>query len=339
MITLAIVSLASLGQLKTNTSELFVKNSFQLSLNKVNAISKDTSDANKRDNYLITEKAAKDYADKDRFVFGSGFTYSGDTVNAAGGGSTPTLQQVLDNNHDLIDGNNFQGTGAGSSNTGALVNAFGISTSISNSGSNINSFGTLSAGYNTGSSVNAIGHYSATINIGSYVNAIGYLSAYNNKTSFVNAIGPSSCYANEGVNVNAMGNGSGASNIYGNVNLFGQNSEADGAGQTALSQGTYNARLDYNHITDHRKYRLPDSSGTIALLSNITGGSNEIIGEEATGSTTATITTAFTPITGKYAIYKNGVRLPASEYSVSGTTVTLTSARVSTDLFIQDYKY
>jgi hypothetical protein len=32
--------------------------------------------------------------------------------------TTPTLQEVLDNNHDLVDGNNFQGTGAGVSNTG-----------------------------------------------------------------------------------------------------------------------------------------------------------------------------------------------------------------------------
>ena len=30
----------------------------------------------------------------------------------------PTLQEVLDNNHDLVDGNNFQGTSAGVDNTG-----------------------------------------------------------------------------------------------------------------------------------------------------------------------------------------------------------------------------
>lgn len=28
--------------------------------------------------------------------------------------NVPTLQEVLDNNHDLINGNNFQGAGAGS---------------------------------------------------------------------------------------------------------------------------------------------------------------------------------------------------------------------------------
>ena len=36
-------------------------------------------------------------------------------------GSTPTLQQVLDNNHDLVNGNNFQGTFAGAGNTGTNV--------------------------------------------------------------------------------------------------------------------------------------------------------------------------------------------------------------------------
>jgi hypothetical protein len=51
---------ASFGQLKSITNDLNVKNSFQLSLNKVVAISKDTTLATRRDNYLITEKAVKD---------------------------------------------------------------------------------------------------------------------------------------------------------------------------------------------------------------------------------------------------------------------------------------
>ncbi|MFY7885043.1 MAG: hypothetical protein ACOVOV_09395, partial [Dolichospermum sp.] len=42
-----------------------------------------------------------------------------------GGGGTPTLQEVLDNNHDLVDGNFFAGTEAGDLNTGININALG----------------------------------------------------------------------------------------------------------------------------------------------------------------------------------------------------------------------
>ena len=38
-------------------------------------------------------------------------------VSSTGGGTTPTLQEVLDNNHDLVDGLNFQGSSAGDNNT------------------------------------------------------------------------------------------------------------------------------------------------------------------------------------------------------------------------------
>ena len=43
--------------------------------------------------------------------------------NSTGGGSggTQTLQQVLNFNHDLVNGNNFQGTCAGVCNTGNYV--------------------------------------------------------------------------------------------------------------------------------------------------------------------------------------------------------------------------
>jgi hypothetical protein len=54
---------------------------------------------------------------------------------------TSTLQQVLDNNHDLVDGNNFQGTGAGVNNTGINVNALGDSAGFTNNFNNVNLFG------------------------------------------------------------------------------------------------------------------------------------------------------------------------------------------------------
>jgi hypothetical protein len=98
LLALLFLHLISFSQVKTITTDLIAKNSFQLSLNKVVAISKDTTDANKRDNYLITEKAAKDYSNKYRYVFGTGFTYNGDTVNASGGGGGSTYSGLTDVN-------------------------------------------------------------------------------------------------------------------------------------------------------------------------------------------------------------------------------------------------
>jgi hypothetical protein len=92
--------------------------------------------------------------------------------------TTPTLQQVLDNNHALTNGNNFQGTGAGVLQTGLNVNSFGSYSSNHNSGSDINAFGNLSLGgnagaYSSGSNVNAFGNSAGYSNTYSYVNLFG----------------------------------------------------------------------------------------------------------------------------------------------------------------------
>jgi len=68
-----------------------------------------------------------------------------------------TLQKVLDNNHDLVDGNNFQGTGAGVGNTGIDVNAFGFDACRDNSGNDVNAFGNKAGKENTFSYVNLFG--------------------------------------------------------------------------------------------------------------------------------------------------------------------------------------
>jgi len=64
---------------------------------------------------------------------------------------------------------------------------------------------------------------------------------------------------------------------------------------------------------------------------------NFVYNEEFTGSTSSTYTLANTPITGKLVVFKNGVKLPNSEFSLSGAIVTLTSARVSGDILSNDY--
>jgi hypothetical protein len=88
----------------------------------------------------------------------------------------PTLQQVLDNNHNLTNDNNFQGTQAGYLNTGTQVNAFGSLSAGNNSGINVNAFGTQALTSNTGNQVNAFGYRAGTLNTYNNVNLFGYLA-------------------------------------------------------------------------------------------------------------------------------------------------------------------
>lgn len=64
----------------TSIKNLQVTTSFLLGTVKVTAIGTDTGNVNRRGTLLITEKAAKDYTDKYRYVLGKGFVFSGDTV-------------------------------------------------------------------------------------------------------------------------------------------------------------------------------------------------------------------------------------------------------------------
>ncbi|MCX6195607.1 MAG: hypothetical protein NTY55_02995 [Flavobacteriia bacterium] len=145
---------------------------------------------------------------------------------------TPTLQEVLDNNHDLVAENNFQGTGAGTgvvdaggSNVNAFgqeaastnaavtnVNAFGMSAAYNNQAINVNAFGFKAAVNNTKSDVNAIGYLAASENEGGEVNAIGIEAAFGNKGNYVNALGSYAAKGNEGIEVIAIGTNAGSSN-------------------------------------------------------------------------------------------------------------------------------
>jgi len=87
---------------------------------------------------------------------------------------TPTLQQVLDNNHDLVNGNNFQGTLAGKFNTGYHVNAFGENSATTNTGNSVNAFGIQVLQGNTANYVNGFGAEIGLNNIYKNVNLFGY---------------------------------------------------------------------------------------------------------------------------------------------------------------------
>lgn len=84
-----------------------------------------------------------------------------------------SLQKVLDFNHDLVGGKNFQGSGAG----------------LAASGVNINAFGTGAAGFNTGSNVNGFGTNILSGNSGDYVNAFGEQAGGGNTFNNINLLG------------------------------------------------------------------------------------------------------------------------------------------------------
>jgi hypothetical protein len=115
----------------------------------------------------------------------TGITFSDLEAQIAAGVTPvpPTLQQVLDNNHDLVDGNNFQGTNAGAGNTGINVIAIGDGAGFTNSGDNVNAFGGQAANLNTGIKVNAFGAQAARNNSGNNVIAIGTDAGIGNSLS------------------------------------------------------------------------------------------------------------------------------------------------------------
>lgn len=207
-----------------------------------------------------TDDVTKGFVQNTRWILDNGDVYlcTDPTEDAAVWefitGAVPTLQQVLDNNHDLVDNNNFQGTDAGYNNTGTDVNAFGFEAAVANSGTFVNAFGTSSASNNSGLNINVIGQSAGVNNTGNSVNALGQETAFENI----------------GNDVNALGFRAGVSNTFNNVNLFGETAQADENGQTVLSKdGTIMARLSTTDLTATRKYNLPNASGTLALTSDI----------------------------------------------------------------------
>ena len=169
----------------------------------------------------------------------------------------PTLQEVLDNNHDLLNNNNYQGTDAGYNNSGAQVNAIGYNAAKNNSESNINALGSYAAENNSGSDLNAFGN-----------------NAGKNNT---------------GTNVNAFGSNAGIGNTFSNVNLLGADTTASGDYQTVLKGSSGDARIDTSSLTADTKYTIPAKVGdqTFAMLSDITNSSGwSLIGNAGTNPST-----------------------------------------------------
>jgi hypothetical protein len=127
-------------------------------------------------------------------------------------GKVPSLQQVLDFNHDLVDGINLQGQNAGVGNTGTNVNAFGKGAATDNKGDSVNALGLGAAFLNQGNTINAFGPDACLNNLGNDVNAIGISAASDNTGNSVIAIGSAAASTNLGDNVIALGTGAGSGN-------------------------------------------------------------------------------------------------------------------------------
>ena len=92
-----------------------------------------------------------------------------------------TLQEVLDNNHDLVDGNNFQGTGAGLDNTGIQVIAIGTDAGNTNTADNIICIGHGAGVGNSGTNSIIIGSDAGNSNLSTRCVIIGHSAGSNNE--------------------------------------------------------------------------------------------------------------------------------------------------------------
>jgi hypothetical protein len=181
------------------------------------------------------------------------------------GGGLPTLQEVLDNNHELVDGNNFQGTDAGRNNEGTEVIALGT-----NAGEN-----------NVGNNVNAIGEGAANGNRADFVNAIGEGAAQDNSAngSFINVMGFEAGKANEGFDLVAIGKGAGTSNTGDLVIALGTSAAQGNTGENVTAIG--NEAGENNPLSN----QFIISNLTLPSYANYTAASTAI---SATGSADCT---------------------------------------------------
>ena len=216
-----------------------------------------------------------------------------------------TLQSVIDNSNNLVDGLNLQGTGAGAgmgavtdvnafgqgagggntasngnffgngagnANTGDNVNAFGQNAGINNTGSQVNGFGDSAAYDNTGDHVNGYGTNAANNNSGNFINSFGQNAGYDNQGNNVNAFGVEAAKTNQNDHLNAFGNNAGYNNQGDDVNAFGfeagKNNTGDGLNALGNSAGQGNTGKNVNAF------------GTDAGLNN-TFDSVNLFGQEA----------------------------------------------------------
>jgi hypothetical protein len=197
-----------------------------------------------------------------------------------------TLQGVLDNNHDLVDGINLQGTTAGTAMAGGVtninafgtnaasgnlrinINALGNNAANANNGDNLNAMGENAGLNNQGQDVNAFGGAAALGNNGGDVNAMGYSATESNLGGAINAFGREAAFDNSGNNVNAFGNRAAVSNLLNadDVNALGYEAAKDNQGTSVNALG-YMAGVSnpFNHVTLLGKNASADSDNQLVF--------------------------------------------------------------------------
>jgi hypothetical protein len=151
--------------------------------------------------------------------------------------TTPTLQQVLDFNHDLVDGIFNAGTGAGSGNTQNFQIAIGDEAGFQNSGINQIAIGEEAGFQNSGSTQNAIGRRAGEGNSGNRQNAIGERVGLRNLGDYQNAIGYDAGIDNTGISQVAIGTGAGDSNSGDNQVAIGGSAGDSNSGDNQVAIG------------------------------------------------------------------------------------------------------
>lgn len=153
--------------------------------------------------------------------------------------ATPSLQEVLDFNHDLVDGIFTAGTNAALNNNGESVIAIGTAAALNNNGEDINALGSAAGIFNNGNNVNAFGSNAGQSNQADNVNSLGYQAGISNTGENQNALGELTGAGNTGNNQNAMGYSAGLNNQGISQNAFGSNAGAEqrGDNQNAMGEG------------------------------------------------------------------------------------------------------
>lgn len=128
---------------------------------------------------------------------------------------------------------------------------------------------------------------SAALNPTRATTIVGSDAGLYNNSPYLSAFGSDAAFGNSGDAVSAFGAGAGISNTYNNVTLLGASATASGTHQVVLANGKYSARFD---VGSTQNYVLPNKSGTIALLDDITitggAGINTLTTTGSTGAAT-----------------------------------------------------
>lgn len=137
-----------------------------------------------------------------------------DDAIAAGGGTTPTLQQVTDQGATTTTETTFSGGIKTSDNT----QKFGYLAGESNAGSNLAAFGTQAAENNQGDDCSAFGELALQDNQGDSCQGFGYSALQNNQGNNCLALGTNSMINNEaadciGIGTSALQKNKGVKNI------------------------------------------------------------------------------------------------------------------------------